>query len=181
MKSSGGYFSQVLKGELVGVEIGVEAGWNALQMLEHLNIKKLYLVDPYIGYMGKDGIEYRDGYTDVPGEEELITSRANAKQAAHELLEKHKDKIVWIEKTSDDALVDIPDELDFVYIDGNHNYEYVKSDIENYSKKIRKGGVLAGHDYNDPRHPGVTKAVHEFIKNDLDKLKLQLIDWAIQC
>jgi len=180
MKHSNGYLGQVLKGDLVGVEIGVDEGWNALNMLEGLNIKKLYLVDPYVGYMGKDGIEYPDGFTDVPGEKIKDTTRAYAKEIAHKLLNKFKDKIVWIEKFSDDAIKDIPDELDFVYIDGNHNYEYVKSDMENYYPKLRKGGILAGHDYDDPRHPGVTKAVLKFIKNDTKKLKLQLIDWAIQ-
>ena len=38
------------KEELIGVEIGVLDGWNALEMLEMLPIKKLYLIDPYIAY-----------------------------------------------------------------------------------------------------------------------------------
>jgi len=187
MRHATSFLGQILKGELVGVEIGVDEGKNAEEMLKHLNLKKLYLIDSYKGYMGKDGIFYPDDYTDVPSEfndpearkKYPVTPKKEAKRIAHERLKEFKDKIVWIEKFSDEAVNDIPNKLDFVYIDGNHNYEYVKDDIKNYWPKLRKGGILCGHDYQDPRHPGVTKAVHEFINNDFTKLKIQLIDWAI--
>ncbi|KKT51732.1 MAG: hypothetical protein UW44_C0008G0054 [Candidatus Collierbacteria bacterium GW2011_GWB2_44_22] len=39
--------------------------------------------------------------------------------------------------------------LDFVYIDGNHAYEYTVQDIALWSKKVRKGGVIYGHDFED--------------------------------
>lgn len=38
--------------------------------------------------------------------------------------------------------------FDAVFIDGNHSYEYVKQDLENYYKKVKKGGVVAMHDAN---------------------------------
>ena len=37
--------------------------------------------------------------------------------------------------------------LDFVYIDANHKYEAVVEDIKNWFPKVRKGGVVSGHDY----------------------------------
>lgn len=37
--------------------------------------------------------------------------------------------------------------LDFVWIDGNHEYDAVKADISAWLPKIKPGGVLAGHDY----------------------------------
>ena len=37
--------------------------------------------------------------------------------------------------------------LDFVFIDGNHAFEYVTEDIAEWSKKVRKGGIISGHDY----------------------------------
>ncbi len=47
-----------------------------------------------------------------------------------------------------DALADFEDEsLDFVYIDGNHAAPWVDDDIREWSKKVRKGGVVSGHDY----------------------------------
>ncbi len=47
--------------------------------------------------------------------------------------------------------------LDFVFIDANHNYEFVKKDIEAWLPKIKKGGYIGGHDYGG----GVKQAVDE--------------------
>jgi hypothetical protein len=61
--------------------------------------------------------------------------------------------------------------LDFVFIDGSHEYQDVKDDIRAWLPKIRKGGVLAGHDYY-PLHPefsGVNQAVEEVLgKNNIN-------------
>ena len=56
-------------------------------------------------------------------------------------------------------------ELDFVYIDGNHNYDKVKKDIELYFPKIHKDGVIGGHDFST-KYLGVCKAVIEFAENN---------------
>lgn len=48
-----------------------------------------------------------------------------------------------------DAHSSLEDEsFDLVFIDGNHSYEYVKKDLENYSNKVRRGGIIALHDAN---------------------------------
>ena len=53
-----------------------------------------------------------------------------------------------IRKTSMNAMEDFEDEsLDFVYIDGNHSFRYVAEDICGWTEKVRKGGVISGHDY----------------------------------
>ena len=39
------------------------------------------------------------------------------------------------------------DSLDFVYLDANHEDPYITEDIVEWSKKVRSGGILAGHDY----------------------------------
>ena len=58
-------------------------------------------------------------------------------------------------------------ELDFVYVDGNHRYEFVKADLEAYAPKIRAGGFLAGDDYGVEGwwDDGVTQAVDEFVRS----------------
>ena len=53
-------------------------------------------------------------------------------------------------------------ELDFVFIDGEHNYEAAKADIEAWWPKVRSGGLLISHDYDRQRFPGVCRAVDEF-------------------
>jgi predicted O-methyltransferase YrrM len=49
--------------------------------------------------------------------------------------------------------------LDFVFIDAAHDYTSVKIDIRNWLPKVRKGGVLSGHDYS--WWPEVKQAVDE--------------------
>ena len=69
-----------------------------------------------------------------------------------------------VRETSGDALEKFEDNMfDFVYIDGNHSYDYVKNDISGYYKKIKQGGVLCGDDY---RMEDVEKAVTEFVKDN---------------
>ena len=53
-----------------------------------------------------------------------------------------------IRKFSMDAVKDFPDlSLDFVYIDGNHDFQNVTNDIVEWGKKVRIGGIVSGHDY----------------------------------
>jgi hypothetical protein len=53
-----------------------------------------------------------------------------------------------VRKFSADALADFaPGSLDFVYIDGLHNFKDVAHDIWEWSKKVRVGGLISGHDY----------------------------------
>ena len=78
----------------------------------------------------------------------------------NERVKNHKN-IQLITKTSDDAVLDFNDEVfDFIYIDGIHQYENVKQDIINYLPKVKKGGVIGGHDYGGV-WTGVQKAVDE--------------------
>lgn len=52
-------------------------------------------------------------------------------------------------------------EIDLLYIDADHSYEGTKTAIELWSKHIRPGGIIAGHDYNQNSWPGVVQAVDE--------------------
>jgi len=55
--------------------------------------------------------------------------------------------------------------LDFVYIDANHEYKWVSSDIVLWFPKVKKGGWIGGHDYVRDISPGVVKAVLEKFGN----------------
>ncbi len=64
-----------------------------------------------------------------------------------------------------DRAKDFEDEsIDFLFIDANHTYEFVIKDIKSFLPKMKKGGVIAGHDYNE-HHPGVIQAVNEVFTN----------------
>jgi hypothetical protein len=147
---------------LVGVEIGVAQGFNALTILETLNIRQLYLVDPYEPYTDW-GNKRVEGY---------VLARRESKVR----LAKYRN-IQFIYDYSTNAVNQIPDDLDFVYIDGNHSYPFVKKDIELYYPKIKSRGVIGGHDY---AVLDVQKAVREFAEAHNDEIvHTQLRDWWI--
>lgn len=52
--------------------------------------------------------------------------------------------------------------IDFCFIDGSHEYEDVKADILAYLPKVKRGGILSGHDY-DKIWSGVIQAVDEVL------------------
>ena len=71
---------------------------------------------------------------------------------------------------SKDAASKFPDgSLDFVYLDGNHQYEAISEDLILWYPKVRQGGFFGGHDYLDLSRPsgeyGVKRAVTEFAQN----------------
>jgi hypothetical protein len=71
---------------------------------------------------------------------------------------------VLIHKLSMDAVKDFADEsLDFVYIDANHEPSFVREDIREWTKKVKKGGIVSGHDYNLYK---ITPVIDEYVKNN---------------
>jgi len=118
-------------GYKVGAEIGVQRGvYSEILCKANPNLK-LFCVDPYLAYKGYDTKQ--------------IKYDAFYKQARKRL--KPFD-CVFVKQFSMDAIKDFDDNsLDFVYIDGNHTLKYVVSDIVEWTRKVRHGGIVSGHDY----------------------------------
>ena len=159
---------------MVGVEIGTFRGINAHAILSFLPMETLYLVDPYLQYE-----EYSERWIPNHSQSDFNDDYDIAKKR----LRKYRDKICFVKMKADEAVTIsplIPDGLDFVYIDGNHDYEYVKKDIELYYQKLRIGGVIGGDNF-EVEFPGVPRAVLEFV--DTKNLKLYGADkdwWVIK-
>lgn len=130
-----------VKPEHTGVEIGVFRGDSSVEFLN--NCTYMYFIDPCVEYA-----ENPDKNWFTPEKEYL------------EKLQPYAGRFAFIKGFSADVAPCIP-EVDFIFIDANHQYSYVKQDIELYWPKVRSGGFLCGHDYSGG-HPGVTKAVDEF-------------------
>jgi len=131
-----------------------------------LNIKNIYLIDPYTEYK-----DFLDSAPHKTSENIRFAYREVAKR-----LRKYKNKIVWVRKFSENAVNKIP-VCDFIYIDGNHTYDYVKKDIELYFEKVKKGGILAGHDIEEK---DVFKAFSEFVVKNKLNAWVTYPDWIIQ-
>lgn len=136
----------------VGVEVGTEHAVFAKEIAQ--NCDKLYCVDPFKAYKG-----YRDHVT----QEKLDRFFSEAQERMKPF------NCEFIRKFSLDAVNDFEDEsLDWVYIDANHDYENCKADIEAWSKKVKKGGIVAGHDYIEHKGQGLFYGVKKAV-NELDE------------
>lgn len=67
--------------------------------------------------------------------------------------------------------------VDFAYIDACHQYAKVKADILAWLPKIKRGGVLAGHDF-DRAHGGVVKAVREIFRQK--SVQVMTHSWVVR-
>ena len=118
----------------LAVEVGVERGRFSEVLMKKNPQMQLYGVDPYESYFD---------YTDFV----LRSSFSKNFQEAHTRLKKFPN-YTFVNKYSADAGKDFEDNsVDFVYIDANHHFEYAIADIALWTKKLRPGGILSGHDY----------------------------------
>ena len=121
------------------VEVGIGAGHNARTMLEHLDPKRFYLVDGF----WRNFDSFKD-YKCTP--EEIYANHDLCLRLCENTLSKdHRYRL--INAISIEAVNEVPNELDLVYIDANHLEHAVLEDIKVWYPKIRKGGVLCGHDW----------------------------------
>jgi hypothetical protein len=122
-----------------GAEIGVREGEYSEVLCKANPHLKLYGIDPYIAYTG-----YRDHIQNEPFEDYY-------KQAAVRLAPYDYE---FVKKFSLEAIKDFEDKsLDFVYIDGNHDFKNCTNDIAQWTKKVKEGGIISGHDYTKHRRP----------------------------
>lgn len=151
-------------GYKVGVEIGTDKGRYA-ERYGKAGLK-LFCVDPW---------KYYEDYAHQQGQERLDVIC----EATKERLKPYD--ITIIRKTSMEALADFEDEsLDFVYIDGHHGFKYVTEDIYEWSKKVKKGGVISGHDYALGAHEGLRDPFVLHVKYVIDAYtKAFHIDWFL--
>lgn len=125
-----------------GAEIGVERGLYSEVLLKANPHLHLALVDPlkaYHGYREHVSQQKMDGFYIE------VCDRLFQYDGANEGRQSWR----FYREFSMDAVKEFPDNsLDFVYIDGNHDFLNTTMDIEAWSKKVKKGGIVAGHDYN---------------------------------
>ena len=64
--------------------------------------------------------------------------------------------------------------IDYVFLDGGHDYDTVKNDLNNCIEVVKRNGTILCDDYNLSYAPGVKKAIDEFVKKNNFKCEINL-------
>ena len=173
--SSRDFLLQSLPKNSVGLEIGVNNGDFSERILEIAQPKKLHLIDPWKFFNTDSMIDTPYGKGSVYNQLEMDKKFENVKKRfSNEILNR---QIVIHRGFSDEIMPTFENNyFDWVYVDGNHLYDYVKKDLQLCYEKTKNHSLITGDDYydtfqeNDWSEGGVKKAVDEFI--NLKKLAL---------
>jgi hypothetical protein len=138
----------LLPSNILMAEIGCYSGESTELFLRSGKIQTLYAIDIWEDSLGLFEKKWPNhNFTEV---EKTFDERL-----------KNYENVVKLKMTMEEAKTNLP-LLDFVYIDGNHHYEFVKEDIKNSLSKLKPNGIISGHDYH-PSCPGSIKAVNEML------------------
>jgi len=136
----------------IGVEVGVFKGDFSKIILKKIQPFLFYMIDPWSGQINS-GDKNGNNIEFINGEQYYFD------KIIPEFLFIPNTKIL---RDYSSIIANFPDNyLDWIYIDGNHDYDNVKNDLKYSFPKIKNGGYIMGHDYTS-LFPGVIQAVNEF-------------------
>jgi predicted O-methyltransferase YrrM len=128
------------------VEIGTRKGKSALVWLMNNPDMNLTCIDPWLPYAKAKHQVRQDRHY----------------ENAVKVLSEYKNTNI-LRMVSMEGIKHFKDEsLDFVHIDGNHEFDYCCPDIIYWSHKLRKGGIMVVHDYCSYHWNGVMEAVNAY-------------------
>lgn len=144
----------IKKNNLINVvEVGVFNGCTAEFVLKRC---------PNVSYIGVDSYKHKDTVVTF-----MPMSLNQAKDEAFKIFCKYPSAKLLISDSLKVAREFKDGELDLVFLDADHTYKAVKKDIAAWWPKIKKGGILAGHDFS-LRHIGVVNAVVEKFEHSVN-------------
>jgi len=137
------------------VEIGIWKGKSTVYMAEQIknsgkNIK-FYAIDSFIGFGEEKSYDEDPDIKSKTILQKYYSNISPVKEYINTIVGDSKEVHTQFENES----------VDFLFIDGDHRYEGIRTDLHNWFPKIKKGGIISGHDYFEPTC-GVKKAVDEF-------------------
>lgn len=145
------------KGFKIGAEIGVADGRFSEILCKNIPGLKLNCIDLW-----------------APYEKSWRTKESQNKAYLEAVKKLRKFNTNIIKKPSIEASLDFEDEsLDFVFIDGSHTFDHAMTDIIIWSRKVKRGGIVSGHDYCHFTDSGVIEAVNKYC--EIHRIELNLI------
>jgi SAM-dependent methyltransferase len=160
----------------VGAEIGVAEGTFSAAILKAAEPRELHLIDPWSHVETGDplqgsghlaAVDRSLGGTFAPP---AYNAEGDVKYAEVAARFEGEPRIRLHRQFSYKAAASFADGLfDFVYIDGDHHYEFVLRDLQDFAAKLKPGGLMFGHDFFEDafahrEHYGVIEAVNAFVK-----------------
>jgi hypothetical protein len=150
-----------------GCEVGVWKGEFSERILKIVQPRKLFLVDPWLFLPEFPGTWY--GGTASRNQNDMD-------EIYQEVLQKvgERKNTVILRKSTSELTDEIQDgELDWVYIDGNHEYKYVLADLVYFNEKVKGGGIICGDDYdrNTEKNYPIARAVQEYLRQSGQKIQ----------
>lgn len=145
-------------------EIGVAEGTFSAAILQAAAPRRLHLIDPW---------EHQDSASYAPDPNNVTQDENEARYQgvrARFRAEIERGQVVVHREFSGQLAPRFADgELDWVYLDGLHTFEGVTADLESYAPKVRKDGLILGHDYAAHEAArqmqfGVVEAVDDFVR-----------------
>jgi hypothetical protein len=150
----------------IGVEIGVHLGAFSQRLLDEASPRELHLVDPWEHLTGPLYARAWYGGAAHGGVEEM---EARFRSVAQRFSSAIEAGVVTVHREySHVALARFPDGyFDWIYLDGNHTYEFVQRDLALSLCKVKSGGYVAGDDYGHAGwwEDGVTRAVKGIVRD----------------
>jgi len=151
--------------ESVCAEIGVWKGDFSQRILEITSPSELHLIDPWLFQPSFPSRWYGGVKAANQSDMDEIFESVRERFANSPEVRFHR-------KPSEEAHSEFPNDFfDWVYVDGSHDYDSVKSDLELYFPKVKPNGFLTGDDYFLPSQETggsapVKQAVQDFVKEN---------------
>ncbi len=167
--------------EPIVVEVGVFIGAMSKELLAGRPDLHLIMVDCWGGNTSQEYKDTNDFHANASDDQQ----REWEKQA-RAIADAYPGRVKIIKEFSTDAAKLVDDSsVDLVFIDADHSYKGCKDDIAAWEPKVKAGGWLSGHDYENDTGDfkfGVTEAVDEYLSNTGKELHLGMnYTWFTRC
>lgn len=155
--------AESVAGPHLGVlEIGALFGVNLAIIFNHCITRfdsvKVICLDPFDGYYGKP----IDAAFNLPINPESFCRNmqlGNVPVENYRLIQKYSTDLTALEAVRKERIT-------LLIIDGDHSYDGVKFDYENYFPVLEPGGYVIFDDYNAKEWPGVQNFIDQVVRND---------------
>ena len=166
---------EMIPRKAVGAEVGVFKGDFSAELLQRTSPERLYLIDPWLSV--DDELHRASLYAAA------IRSQADMDQIHAGVMSRFAEQIsvgrvVMRRGPSASVLAEMPDQsLDWIYIDGDHSYQNVITDLRLSFTKVKPGGLICGDDYmvGGWWTDGVIRAVHDFLYEAQSRVRIKVL------